>query len=199
MVAGHGYQAGGDDGRGRKPGYPIFLAGVYELFAGSNQAALLVQAVLGGGIVWMTYLLGRRAGEWVGVLAAAAGGGGSFERGLASGRLLSETPFTLMLLVAIWVCVRMVECGGWHRWSVLGLVWVAADYLRAEALWCIVPLGVAVGWMKLGKPWKWQCARGWHGRWGFCSSGWRPGKCGILRIFHSGYFRMTTLEGGFAV
>ena len=63
-----------------------------------------------------------------------------------SAAILSEMPFTLFLLGALWACVRMKATRGWAWWIVLGVLWGGAVYLRASALWLLVPLAVWAGW-----------------------------------------------------
>ena len=49
-------------------------------------------------------------------------------------------PFTLLFLLALWLFVRMMERPAFGKWLLVGIVWGAAVYMRASALWCILPL-----------------------------------------------------------
>jgi hypothetical protein len=138
------------------PGYPVFVAGVYGL-GGGIKSVMVVQALMGGLIVMLTYLVGRRVSERVGLVGAALAAVDPLSIGF-SAAFLSETPFTLGLMAAIWLCLRMMERAGeggrvglgwyWWRWIVLGVLWGAVVYLRASALWLIVPLAGATAFLQ---------------------------------------------------
>ena len=145
----------------RMPGYPLFLAAIYVL-GGGVKTVMVLQALMGGMIVLLTYAVGRRVSQGTGLMAAMLVTVDPLSIGF-SAALLTETPFTLCLMGAIWVCLRIVN-GQWvrtwamhgrptrasapvgavrggcgSRWAFCG-EWV---YLRASALGAIVPLGLA--------------------------------------------------------
>ena len=49
-------------------------------------------------------------------------------------------PFILLFLLALWLFARLMERPTFGKWLLIGLVWGAAVYMRASALWCILPL-----------------------------------------------------------
>ncbi|HVX86695.1 MAG TPA: glycosyltransferase family 39 protein [Phycisphaerae bacterium] len=130
----------------RMPGYPVFLAGVFAVFGESVKAVACVQAILSGGIIWLTWLIGRRAGVMAGLIAAGLVAMDPLTVGF-SAAILSEMPFTLCLMGGMWIGARLLERErgevrelGW--WIVLGLVWGAGVYLRASVLYALVVVGV---------------------------------------------------------
>jgi hypothetical protein len=188
----------------RMPGYPVFVAGIFALTGDSVKAVLVAQGLLGGGCVVLTYILGRRIGVVAGLAAAALAACDPLSVAFAA-TLLSEIPFAFVLLLALWVSLRIVETAGepsengrfWLRWVVLGLLWGVAVYLRAEALYGIVPLAA------------WIVFRGCKA---VPKKGIRFGAGGTVAVlvvfvclmpwlirnytqFHSGFFRLTSLEG----
>jgi len=76
LVQGQGYvNAAGASTAWRPPAYPVFLAGVYQIFGVNVTTATVVQAVLGGLTVLMLMLLGALILDWpraliAGVIAA---------------------------------------------------------------------------------------------------------------------------------
>lgn len=133
----------------RMPGYPLFLAGIFALFGDSLRMVGVVQGLLGAGVIGLTYALARRAagtgGSAVGLIAAGLVAVDPLTVGF-SAAVLSEMPFTLFLLGALWACLRAREAKGWAWWVVLGVLWGGAVYLRASAMWLLVPLVLWTGW-----------------------------------------------------
>ncbi len=170
MLAHQPYEVGGNLAS-RMPGYPLFVAAVYALCGYSTQAVLIAQALLCGGIVALTYAIARRAGTTVGLLAALLAAFDPLSIGFSE-TFLSETPFTFLLMLALWLTIRILagkspknppslsgttptpsaislppkttppssHSAFLIAWAALGLIWGAAVYMRASALWCIVPL-----------------------------------------------------------
>jgi len=133
----------------RMPGYPVFVALIYAL-GGAERAIVVVQALMGGGVVLITYLLGRRIQPTVGLLAAALLAIDPLAIGF-SAALLTEAPFTFVFMLSLWLCVRITERPRFARatvlqWLALGILWALAVYLRAAALWAIVPLVAWLAW-----------------------------------------------------
>jgi hypothetical protein len=93
----------------------------------------------------LTYLLAQRMSKATGVVAAALVAVDPLTVGF-SATLLSETPFALCLLVALWLGVRQMEEPTWGRWVALGVVSGAAVLLRGSALQCIGPLVFWIDW-----------------------------------------------------
>jgi hypothetical protein len=112
-----------------------------------------------------------------------------------SASVLSETAFTLALMVALWIGLNLMEGARFWWWVLLGLVWGIGVYLRASALWCLVPIAIVIA-----------CSQPSTRRRAHACLG---ALCAILLVFlvllpwqlrnyqHFGdrYFRLTTLEG----
>ena len=128
----------------RMPGYPVFLAGVYALFGVRPLAALLVQAGLGGILVGVVYAMGRRLSPAAGVVAAALVAVDPLLIGFAAA-LLSETVFTVVFTLALWLLLELLQSPGHlRRWMLVGVSFLAGVYIRAEVVLCLVPL---VAWV----------------------------------------------------
>jgi 4-amino-4-deoxy-L-arabinose transferase-like glycosyltransferase len=134
------------------PLYPVFLAGIYALFGHDVVAVRVVQALLGGGAVALTYVLGRRlAGPWVGALAAAVSAVYPFFVYYA-GHVLTETLF-LVLILAVFVAGFWAQAAPdlW-RFLVLGVLTGLAALCRAEAF-LFGPAFIAwAAWTAAGPP-----------------------------------------------
>jgi 4-amino-4-deoxy-L-arabinose transferase-like glycosyltransferase len=198
LVAHQPYETGGNIAT-RMPGYPLLVAAIYAICGTDAQRAVaVVQAFLGGGVVLITYLMGRRVSPSVGLVAAALVAVDPLSVGF-SAALLTETPFTLCFMAALWVCVRNMEETRFGRttvlrWAVLGVLWGAAVYLRASALWAIAPLAGWTAWRNGRMP------LGWRVGLPFAAIAvvlvmLMPWLMRNYRHFHSGPLRLTTLEG----
>ncbi len=121
--------------------FSLFLAGIYALFGFQPLFARLVMALLSTAIVGMIYVLGRRLfNEQIALLAAALAAIYAYLifYGVA---LVTETPFTLLLLVALYVAIRIRagEITGVWSWLLLGLL-LAVAVLSRIALIFFVPI-----------------------------------------------------------
>lgn len=124
------------------PGYPVFLAAVYEadnhLFNGGGHltAARLAQALLGAGLVLLVYLVGRRvagaSAGLVGALLAAA-----YPPAIATvGALWTEALFAFVLMGMLLLVLRATEKPTWQRFALAGAALAIAAYVRPPAvLW----------------------------------------------------------------
>ncbi|HUO08754.1 MAG TPA: glycosyltransferase family 39 protein [Phycisphaerae bacterium] len=180
----------------RMPGYPLFVAALEFLLGPSIQHVLIIQSLLSGLIVWLVYAIARRAGESVALLAALLAAFDPLTIGF-SAAFLSEMPFTLLMLLALWLFVRLLEGGGFDHWLLAGLTWSAAVYMRASALWCILPLAL---WTLLHiKRRTWRHVRiaaiGVVVSTAIVLVSLLPWQTRNFAIFHSHFFRLTTLEG----
>jgi hypothetical protein len=114
------------------------------------------------------------------------------------------------MMIALWMAIRIVEFGRkgrqpWGWWVGLGLVWGMGVYLRASALWGIVPLLVCVLWLRRRADASDDPPFGTHSlKGGLLGSGvaiaivfllLMPWLVRNYGIFHSGFMRLTTLEG----
>jgi len=115
------------------PLYPVFLSALYAVFGRSVHLVRIVQALLGGGAVALTFVLGRRlAGSAVGLLAAAISAVYPFFIYYAA-QLLTETLF-MVLILAVFVSGYRAQDTARPRWfAALGCVTGLAALCRAEA------------------------------------------------------------------
>lgn len=204
LAHGSDYVAGGMYAS-RMPGYPLYLAACYRVCGDSARAALVIQALIGGATAVWVYLLCAGWDRRCGLVAAALFAVDPLSVAF-SGALLSETLFTFFMLGALVALQRIgqLTCRrvyGWGLW--LAAAWAAAVYLRPSVLWCAVPI---VGW---------QVWHAWRGRDGLrAGTGARLVALTLTAYlitaltlvpwwernytrFHTGYFRMTTLDGKF--
>ena len=117
----------------------LFLGGIYALFGYHPLAARLIMAVMSTLIVWMVFLVGRRLfNEKVALLATAITA--LYAYLIFYGvTLVTETPFTLALLIALYLAVRMRagEMTGFWAWVLLGFVLAVAVLLRMAVIFFI--------------------------------------------------------------
>lgn len=130
----------------RTPGYPVFIVLVYAIFGQSRVALLDIQALLSVLILPFVFMLARkrwgRMGAWAATLILALDPI-SF---LYSGKILSETLFTVLLVAALFAAVK---AGDHHRaieWAfAAGLALSLATLVRPIAFYLIVPMIVWLG------------------------------------------------------
>ncbi len=161
------------------PLYPLFLSALYWLFGRSVHVVRIAQALLGGGAVALTYLVGRRlaevrrptsdvrsradggfqgdfdlAGRGVGLLAAAISAVYPFFIYYAA-QLLTETLF-MALILAVFVAGYRAQDTARLRWfALLGALTGLAALCRAEAFLFGIAL---IGWFA------WRATRTWASR-----------------------------------
>lgn len=133
----------------RPPGYPLLLAAASAV-SSSTWFIALTHVALGLAVVWVTYLLGRSlVDQRVGLTAAAivAVEPGSI---IYSGLLLTEVPFTLLLVVAGLLIWAGLERANPSTHAFLGgLVLAAATLVRPVSLY--LPLVLVPGLYLLGR------------------------------------------------
>ena len=93
----------------RVPGFPLLLAGIIALFGNDVFAARCVLAAVGTACCWVTWLLGkrlvmRRVGFWAALIMAVH----PWQVG-SSVLILSESWFTLWMLLSLLVLVKVVD------------------------------------------------------------------------------------------
>jgi len=114
----------------RTPGYPLFIAAVYRLGAG-RRGLVLVQILLSGLAVWLTYLLGKELfSAWAGVVAAL---------------LIAVDPAT------VW-CAQVVLPETLFGALLIAGVLLGTKLLRQPAWWIAIYLGTILGMATLVKP-----------------------------------------------
>jgi 4-amino-4-deoxy-L-arabinose transferase-like glycosyltransferase len=136
----------------RPPGYPFFLAGVYDLFGVAESprperlpVARYAQAVIGTVIVALIGLLARQLWDRRVALVALGLGAVYVPLILIGGALMSEPLFVALMLGAL---AAVVHCRrSRHRWRWLLLTGVLAglaSLTRANGLILLLPLAFAV-------------------------------------------------------
>jgi 4-amino-4-deoxy-L-arabinose transferase-like glycosyltransferase len=116
----------------RTPGYPAFVAAVYWVSGESDTAVFVVQAIISGLSVLLVIALARRltgsiaVGLAAGVLLAV-----DPVQATASGYILTETLATVLVTLAAYCGVRLVQAGWSVRWALAYAAAVtAATYVR---------------------------------------------------------------------
>lgn len=128
------------------PGYALLLAPLYRLLGPDALWGQLLNAVLGTGVVALTFALGRQAfGARAGLIAAAIVAGFP-SLILLAGVTLSETAFTFFALLALWLLTLEGDRGN-PRLAALaaaGVVIGFAALVRGQAL--LFPLVAVPFW-----------------------------------------------------
>lgn len=130
----------------RPPGYPYFLALIYELTGKHFTAARLAGALLGVATVlciWLIahHLWGPRVALWAGAIAAVFP-----PLFFLSGSLLAENLFLPSMLGAVYCALRVRGGAGRHAlwWALAsGLLLGLAVSARGNGIFLLVPLAVA--------------------------------------------------------
>lgn len=127
----------------RTPGYPVFIVLVYAVFGQSRAALLELQAIASVLILPLVFFLARerwgRKAAWAATLILALDPI-SF---LYSGKILSETLFTLFLVSALFAATKAADERRSVEWSfAAGLALSLAALVRPIAFYLIIPLVV---------------------------------------------------------
>lgn len=132
----------------RAPLYPLVLAGIFSVSGGSVRLAECAGCVLGALIVLLVFLVGkdvlgdRQAALWAAALAAVYPG-----LVIYSGMLQTETLYTVLLLLSVWMACRLASSSNHAASFVLGCICGAAALTRAVFLG-FFPFLVALLWSK---------------------------------------------------
>lgn len=145
---------GGGDLRHRDfshpPLYPLFLFFIYRLFGHSPLAVLGIQALLGTGSCWLTYLVGRRLlGVQIGLLSLAFCVL-SVSLIKVSSLFLTESLLTFLLVFGTYLLLRLCEGSGWKVAVALGFVMGVASLTKSSVIFLPVLL---VGGLLLLRSW----------------------------------------------
>ncbi|MGD1047275.1 MAG: glycosyltransferase family 39 protein [Candidatus Krumholzibacteriaceae bacterium] len=111
---------GGEPTASRPPLYPVVLAGIYRIFGPHEAAGRILQILLGGAIVGLTYLLARRLVPERAALAAAALAACAPPLVFISAYLLSENLYVVLLLSFLIVFSKSFETEIGYGSSVAG-------------------------------------------------------------------------------
>lgn len=124
----------------RMPGYPVFLAAVYELSGTSHLAVRLLHAVFGALLCIPVFLIAlNMGGKPAAVLSSL---GVAFHPVLIymTGWIYSESLFLLLLWLGVWLTTRMLTGGGVKEAVFAGFAFGLATYVRPEIV--VFPLFV---------------------------------------------------------
>lgn len=133
------------------PGYPLLLATAYRFLGESIAVAQIMNVVFGTATVGLTYLIGRRT---LGPAPALVGASiVAFFPSLIffTGVTLSETTFTFLSLLGIYLLIIEAQQGKQRDLRLLigaGLVLGLATLTRGQALF--LPLVMVPFWLRLG-------------------------------------------------
>lgn len=117
----------------------LFLAGIYALFGYHPLVARVIMGLMSTMSVWLLFLIGRRLfGPTVALVASAIAAVYAYLI-FYGVTLVTETPFTLALLIALYLAIRMRagEVNGVGAWFTLGVVLAVALLLRMAVLFFI--------------------------------------------------------------
>jgi 4-amino-4-deoxy-L-arabinose transferase-like glycosyltransferase len=132
------------------PGFETYLAAAAWIFGHSRLVAQLAQCAAGTATVAVTGLVARRvAGDGVALLAAALAAVWP-NLVVADGTLMSETLFTLLVLLVVLAAYRVLERPSVVRWCVLGALAGLAMLTRGEATLLLPFLVVPVAFRARG-------------------------------------------------
>lgn len=125
--------------------YPLYLVGVYRLLGINILAARVAQAVSGGLLMGgLIFRIGERlGGRRIGLMSAALFGLYGYWI-YYNAALMTETFFSLALLIALDCALALKEKQTFQTWVLLGLAMGAAALLRQTALF-VIPL--LLGWL----------------------------------------------------
>jgi 4-amino-4-deoxy-L-arabinose transferase-like glycosyltransferase len=131
------------------PLYPLFIAGVFALTNQSLMAVRIMQVILGTGIVWLTYLLGRESATKHSVLLGALISAFYPAWLIYNLVLMTETLFTAVFLVLVWFLIRSLKTNA--KWDiVLAGVTFALTLLTREMLLALpLFLPIAFWWARI--------------------------------------------------
>ncbi len=178
----------------RLPGYPIFMAGVLMTDSGQAVGILIWQALISGGMIYLAWRLGRHVDPLVGLLSAAFVTIDPLLIGF-SASYLSETIFTATLLFTLLIFIQCcMQKTNWWLLCAFAVLFVVDIYIRAEIALCIFPL-LAYFTIAIGR-------KHWHRRalqsllvLIIIFAGMMPWWVRNWELFHSNFFRFSTLEG----
>lgn len=149
LAQGKGFRSDhGEESVIRGPGYPVFLATVYALSGGHNHwLAQLLQGLLSGATVWLTWLLAR---DLFGARIALWAAGMTALHPLFiwfSARIYAESFLTFFQTLSLYFLVRMVERQTWGRLLALALALTVSVYVKSLSLF-LLPIMLIFLWLR---------------------------------------------------
>ncbi len=130
----------------RTPGYPVFLAAIFTLFAQSSPMVILVlQHAMAVGTALLVAAIGwRLTGRRSVALLAGALCACSFQILAYANMVLTEAPFTLTLTAFLYASIRFDDSGRW-RWLVGASILAGVGYLLRPVCLYLLPVCAALG------------------------------------------------------
>ncbi len=178
----------------RLPGYPIFMAGVLMTDGGHEMGILIWQALISGGLIYLAWRLGRQVDPLVGLLSAALVAIDPLLIGF-SASYLSETIFTAAFLLTLLFYIQCCEQkNNWWRIGVFAILFVVDIYIRAEIALCIFPLLIYFTFAAGRKDCRQRAVKSLVVL-AIIIAGLMPWWVRNWELFHSNFFRFSTLEG----
>jgi len=149
LAEGQGYTYNGRPHTLALPAFPLIVAAVFAVFGESYLALNIVTALIGLGCIAATWLLLRQMRAGQGDLVAALLLLG-FSRQLYSysAQALTEVPFTLCVVLALWAGQRMLDAEGREFW-----LWSLGAALLSVCATAVRPFGLALPVALVGALW----------------------------------------------
>ncbi len=145
LVRGDGYTIAGSPHTCVPPGYPALLAGEMSIFGQSFLVFDIFQMAIGLAVAFISYLLFCQLvnRDWALILVAAMAV--SQEIVQRSGEVLSDMPFMLLVVAALWLYARGLRAENPKRgfWELASVLLVASCWVRMAGLPFVV--GAAAG------------------------------------------------------
>lgn len=178
----------------RLPGYPIFLAAILAADGGHLWGITACQAVIGALSVYLVWCMALRISRGTAIIAAAWVALDPLLIGF-SASYLSETLFIFIFLLSLLTFMRM--CSGikaWRSCIEFALLFVMSIYVRAEIALCLFPLLALYLWKGKAATWGRKLVHGVVIL-AIVLLGMMPWWIRNWDMFHSNFFRFSTLEG----
>lgn len=133
----------------RTPGYPLLVAFFYYIFGQKGVWLILIfQILLDLATIYLIYLISRRMSSslWIGPIAAFLYAI-NFQSALYANKLLTEIPFTFLIVLAVWLIMRGIQEHKKIFWflGASGALFGIATLIRPVSLY--LPVVIAVFWL----------------------------------------------------
>jgi 4-amino-4-deoxy-L-arabinose transferase-like glycosyltransferase len=140
----------------RTPGYPFFVASVYRLFGVNHFYVILIQILISGCTIIMTYLIARKIFGVNAALASIFLLILDFSSLYSSQKIFTETLFTFTLVIAVTAGLKIEWSDKKKRWAILfGLMLAISTLIRPAAYFLIFPVIIGFAIAKWSS-WKWK-------------------------------------------